>query len=106
MQVEAYFPAGIWYSLWDSSTFDARQGGSWQSLPAPLGHVPLHLRAGNVLPLQRAAMTTGQVRVSPLTLVVALQPEVSLRPFAESMACRVPLFCPLRHTTQHPMLTT
>jgi len=75
-QVEAYFPAGIWHSLFDTSTVDARDGGAWAHLPAPLGHVPLHVRGGAVVPLQRGAMTTREVRASPLTLVVALQPQV------------------------------
>lgn len=36
----------------------------------------LQVRAGYIVPLQQPAMTTGEVRASPLTLVVALQQQV------------------------------
>lgn len=34
------------------------------------------VRGGHIVPLQQPAMTTGEMRVSPLTLVVALQSQV------------------------------
>lgn len=78
MQVRAYFPRGVWYSLWDDSHVDAVAHGVRETLAAPLGHVPVHVRGGAVVAMQRAAPTTTEVRGSPLTLVVALAPEVAV----------------------------
>jgi alpha-glucosidase (family GH31 glycosyl hydrolase) len=44
-QVQAYFPAGSWHSLFDASTIDtSADEGAWATLRAPLGHVPVHVR--------------------------------------------------------------
>lgn len=77
LQVRAYFPRGIWYSMWNPSHVDALAYGVHETLAAPLGHVPLHVRGGTVVAMQQAALTTTEVRSSPLTLVVALAPEVT-----------------------------
>lgn len=68
-QVSAYFPPGRWYSIWDDSVVE---GGNRYELDAPLGEVPVHVLGGTVVPLQVAALTTRDVRLSPLTLLVAL----------------------------------
>lgn len=74
--VEAHFPAGTWFSAWDEAGAEAPivagRAGRQEKLAAPLGHVPVHLRGGAVLPLQAAGLTTAAVRASGLTLVVAL----------------------------------
>jgi hypothetical protein len=48
------------------------------------------VRGGTIVPLQQPAMTTGEVRHSPLTLVVALQQEVIVRCHlcCEPMVCK------------------
>ena len=71
MQVDAYFPQGTWYSLWDRQVVDASSGGFVKKLVAPMGDVPLHVRGGHIIPMQQPAMTTEEVKRSPLTLVVA-----------------------------------
>lgn len=76
ISVAAYFPRGVWYSLWDDSIVDVASGGSWRKLAAPLGEVPLHVRGGAVIPMQDAEMTTAAVHSSPLTLLVALAPDL------------------------------
>jgi hypothetical protein len=50
----------------------------------------LQMRGGTIVPLQQAAMTTGEVRHSPLTLVVALQQQVIVRCHlcCEPMVCK------------------
>jgi len=63
-------PAGMWYSLWDDA--QAVQGPGPARLPAPLGHVPLHIAGGSIVPMQRPANTTAAVAASPVTLVLAL----------------------------------
>ena len=77
-QVTAYFPAGVWYSLWDNSHVNAGRHGCSRTLTATLGDVPLHVRGGAIVPMQQPAMVTDAVRSSPLTLFVALAPEVIL----------------------------
>jgi len=71
-QVEAYFPPGVWYSLWDDQTIDAGEKGLTKTLPAPLGDVPVHARGGSIVPAQRPALVTRDVRTSPLRLLVHL----------------------------------
>ncbi len=48
-------------------------GPATVKLPAPLGAIPLHIRGGGVVPIQRVANTTSRVRTSPVTLFLALQ---------------------------------
>ncbi|KAF6264757.1 glycosyl hydrolases family 31-domain-containing protein, partial [Scenedesmus sp. NREL 46B-D3] len=67
---QAYFPPGKWYDLWDQTL--TLQGPKTQTLEAPIGDIPLHLRGGSVLSLQQPASTTAAVRESPLTLLLAL----------------------------------
>ena len=72
-QVTGYFPQGKWYSLWDDkSSVDASRGGISQTLEAPLGDIPVHMRGGSILPMQVFAMTTAAVRASPLSLLAAM----------------------------------
>ncbi|CAD7697322.1 unnamed protein product [Ostreobium quekettii] len=69
--VEAYIPEGTWYNIWDYSVV---QGPQALLLPCPLGEIQVHLRAGTVIPMQRAARTTKEAAAGPLDLVVALPP--------------------------------
>ena len=45
------------------------------TIPAPLGHIPVYIRGGNVLPVQEPALTTRDSRKNPWGLLVALSPE-------------------------------
>ena len=71
-QVTAYFPQGVWYSLWDDEVIRPGDGGETKTLPAPLGDVPVHARGGSIVPVQRPALVTRDVRTSPLRLLVHL----------------------------------
>ena len=42
------------------------------TIVAPLGHIPVYVRGGNVLALQQPAMTTRDARSTPWSLLVAL----------------------------------
>ena len=75
--MEAYFPPGTWYSLWDHESIDAGDEGTTRTLPAPLGSVPVHARGGSIVPMQRPALVTRDVRMSPLRLLVHLPSQVS-----------------------------
>ncbi|MBW8845433.1 MAG: DUF5110 domain-containing protein [Burkholderiales bacterium] len=57
-----YLPAtpGGWVDFW---TGEHREGGRVHDVPAPLERMPLHLRAGSILPLGRVLQSTAQARV-------------------------------------------
>lgn len=44
----AYIPAGTWYDFWTGATVT---GGSTQNFAAPLDKLPLHVRAGSIIPM-------------------------------------------------------
>ena len=46
--------------------------GRTETFAAPTGEIPLHVRGGSALAMQQAALTTAEVKRSPLTVVVAL----------------------------------
>ena len=94
MQVDAYFPAGDWHSLWDGTHVDAGNTGRSQTLHVPLGHVAVHVRGGCVVPMQRAAPVTEDVRRSPLTLLVALPRQVRVPPPVKPSERHISHLCP------------
>lgn len=57
-----------WYTL-EKQNFTA---GKNHSLKAPLGHIPLHVRGGHVIPLQDPAYTVAESRNGSWSLLVAL----------------------------------
>jgi alpha-glucosidase (family GH31 glycosyl hydrolase) len=86
----AYFPAGPWFDLstgarlvrpddWSPAAAAAAAGGGAAdgaaggrvTVEAPLWHIPVHVRGGHVVPVQRAARTTAAVRRTPVTLLAA-----------------------------------
>lgn len=73
--VSGYFPQGLWYDFTTRAlAIDASAGGVQRQLVTPLTAVNVHVRGGNVLPLQEAAMTTTAGRKTPFTLLAALCP--------------------------------
>ncbi|XP_063997508.1 maltase-glucoamylase-like, partial [Pogoniulus pusillus] len=69
-EVNAYFPPARWYDLHTDQDVGFR--GEFRSLPAPLGHINLHIRGGYILARQGPANTTFYSRQNPLHLTVAL----------------------------------
>ena len=49
------------------------------TIEAPLGHIPVYIRGGYVIPTQEAALTTREARKSPWSVLVALSSEGSAR---------------------------
>lgn len=82
--VSAYFPAGVWYSLFDSSVVDSREsGGQWEELSTPFSATNAHARGGSVIARHHsgtispasdktAFMTTKEARKAPYSLLVSL----------------------------------
>lgn len=81
--VDAYFPKGTWYSLFDLD--DAVRGatvssaaGTTVTIPTPLEKTNVHVRGGSIVPTQEPAMTTAAARKTPFTLLVAVDPSVTV----------------------------
>lgn len=69
--VDAYFPKGTWYNLFNYSQVITVATGSYQNLAAPMDTINVHLHEGSIIPLQEAALTTAAGRRTPFTILVA-----------------------------------
>ncbi|KAL2610195.1 hypothetical protein R1flu_028768 [Riccia fluitans] len=67
--VEAYFPQGSWYDLFDYTVIEGK--GAVHVLQAPLDTINVHLAQGRIIPMQDAALTTAEARKSQFTLLIA-----------------------------------
>jgi alpha-glucosidase (family GH31 glycosyl hydrolase) len=74
--VNAYFPAGVWYNLFNPSQV-IHANNSYHELPAPLDTINAHVRSGSIIPMQDLAPSTTQARKTPYTLLIAMEPEAS-----------------------------
>lgn len=61
----------IWYD-WYTQTAMPNYSGANITIPAPLGHIPVYIRGGIILPLQQPGYTTSESRTNPWSLLVAL----------------------------------
>ncbi|KAI9754374.1 MAG: hypothetical protein M1815_005675 [Lichina confinis] len=73
------FEGQTWYDWYSGAPVEMPEGGSSKkiSINAPLGHIPVYVRGGRILPLQQPRLTTQAVRGSPWSLLVALSAEGS-----------------------------
>ncbi|WP_343615792.1 TIM-barrel domain-containing protein [Novosphingobium sp.] len=64
-----YLPVweGGWYDVW---TGEHRAGGMTHRVPAPIEHIPLHARAGSILPLGPVVQSTAGALARDLDLLV------------------------------------
>jgi alpha-glucosidase len=74
--VDGVFPGLIenretWYD-WYNNTAMPIPSQANTTIDAPLGHIPVYVRGGSVLPLQQPALTTRDARNSPWDVLVAL----------------------------------
>lgn len=61
----------VWYD-WYTATKVNAQAGVNTTIYAPLGHIPVFVRGGSVLPTQEPGYTTTESRKNPWGLIVAL----------------------------------
>lgn len=61
----------VWYDWYTQSVVNVSANQNL-TIDAPLGHIPVYIRGGGVLPLQGFALTTREARTQPWALITAL----------------------------------
>ncbi|KAK1757356.1 alpha-glucosidase [Echria macrotheca] len=62
----------VWYDWYDFGPVTGVKAGDNVTIDAPLGHIPVYLRGGYVIPTQDPGLTTAASRKNPWGLIVAL----------------------------------
>ena len=79
LSVALYFPPARWYNLYTGDV-TSQDGGHWSSEAVlPYTNIPLHVRGGAILPLQRPALNTTFSRLNKMALIAALDTRGSAR---------------------------
>jgi alpha-glucosidase len=77
--VDGVFPGvgsgTVWYDWYNQTAITGVAAGQNVTIDAPLGHIPVFIKGGNVVPLQEPALTTADVKNSPYSLIIALDGE-------------------------------
>ncbi|KAL5358971.1 glycosyl hydrolases family 31-domain-containing protein [Aspergillus floccosus] len=64
----------VWYDWYTQMAVDAEPGVN-KTISAPLGHIPVFVRGGSVIPMQEPALTTTDARKTPWSLLTSLSTE-------------------------------
>lgn len=62
----------LWYDWYNQTAVTGISRGQNVTIDAPLGHIPVYIRGGSVVPTQEPGLTTGESRGNPWGLLVAL----------------------------------
>jgi alpha-glucosidase len=60
-----YFPAGIWYNLYDG---EVQQGGREKILPLKINELPVFVKGSSIIPMQSLIQTTAEKPTDTLTV--------------------------------------
>ncbi|KAK8121842.1 hypothetical protein PG984_010512 [Apiospora sp. TS-2023a] len=74
--VDGVFPGvsqgTVWYDWYNQTAITGVTAGQNVTIDAPLGHIPVYIKGGNIIPLQEPGLTTAAVRNSPWSVLVGL----------------------------------
>ncbi|KAL2233415.1 alpha-xylosidase 1 [Sesamum indicum] len=70
-EVEAVFPPGSWYDMFDMMKVIVSKESHHVVLDAPLHVINVHLYQNTIIPMQQGGMISKEARTTPFTLVVA-----------------------------------
>jgi alpha-glucosidase len=74
--VDGVFPGvgqgAVWYDWYTQAAVSGVAPGQNVTIPAPLGHIPVYIRGGSVIPTQEPGLTTMASRKNPWGLIAAL----------------------------------
>ncbi|KAK6116345.1 hypothetical protein DH2020_049807 [Rehmannia glutinosa] len=70
-QVEAMFPRGTWYDMFDMTKVVYSKESRYVVLDAPLHVINVHLYENAIIPMQQGGLISKEARMTPFTLVVA-----------------------------------
>lgn len=75
--VDGVFPGSgdgttVWYDWYNQTAVKGVSRGQNVTIDAPLGHIPVYIRGGTVIPTQKPGKTTAESRQNPWGLLVAL----------------------------------